>query len=149
MNHLPEPYFDMQQYGEIVLLSVGGLWDVPTARAYEQFVIQSLKSITNKRVFSIVSLRQWSLPPLEVLEIVNASNKFVKQNLSYEHHAIISPIRNRKLFTEISQDFNHGDMEIHTRSFLRYQEAVDWGKSLGYDFDQVPDDYIKQLEAKY
>lgn len=144
-----QPYFRIDMKREIAIITIAGLWDQALALQYVQEVDRILDELSVHQIFPIVTLKQWSIPSLEILKLINQMNKKVQRHIQYKHSAIIPPRSHQKLFLKVTQQFNHEDTNIETKAFHSFQDAIFWGKSLGYNFDQVADDYSLQLQLRH
>jgi hypothetical protein len=135
-------YFKIDHIGEVALIDLAGIWTKETAYDYHKAVLEHLDAFKNQKVFPISNMVNWSLPSFEVMEITNQISLEIAEHLDYKHFSLLAQKRNLQLFEEVINQFNLVNTKCTAKSFLNLSEALDWGKEMGYQVDQVPRDYF-------
>lgn len=138
----PTTYFKIDVIGQVALINLSGLWTKEVAFDYHKSVLKALDQFKNGKVFPISNMVNWSLPPLEVMEITNQISQEVAQALDFKHSVLLTQKPHLALFEEVINQFNLVNTQTEAKAFSSLGEALNWGERMGYYVENIPHDYF-------
>ncbi len=137
-----QSFFKIKRINEVTLIDLRGLWTKDIAKAYHHEVLKELEVYKYKKVLPISNMVNWTLPPLEVMEITNQISQDVAQAIDFKHSVLLTQRKHRQLFEEVINQFNLHNTQTVAKAFDSLEAALLWGKTMGYDTSDVPKDYF-------
>jgi hypothetical protein len=143
-------YFHIEVMGAIAMVSLIGEWTMDVAKAYQADISQKLKDYqgTSDRVFPITCLKYWSIPSLEVLTEVQKINQRIAEEVEFRHNALLTQKQHLELFEQVVSEFNLENINVEAKAFVKIEDAIAWGESLGYGLSHISPDYFVKLYDK-
>lgn len=141
----PTTYFKIDVIGQVALIDLAGLWIKEVAFDYQKAVLKALDHFKNKKVFPISNMVNWSLPPLEVMEITNQVSLEVAQVLDFKHSVLLTQKQHLLLFEDVINQFNLVNTQTEAKAFSSLSDALEWGENMGYSIDNIPLDHFTSL----